>query len=195
MKKIGRILLKIVEEVPAIVVAVFLALIVNDCNENRKEDQLALSSLKALEAELLQNQESLRRNIAANLLEVKEMRADLDSLSTVGLENMSSVRVGISQTILQKSAWDMAILSGSTRQFDASVLTQLAEIYGLQELYDEMSVNYFKELGSVQFYKPDQEKERLQAGLQVHQLTNDISNQLMELYEQVTPQIKAETKK
>ncbi len=195
MKKLGQILLKIVEEVPAIVVAVFLALVVNDCNENRKENQLAISSLRALEAELLQNEESLRRNIDSNQIEAEEMRADLDSLKTVGLENMSSVRVGISQTILQRSAWDMAILSGSTRQFDAPVLTELAEIYGLQELYDEMSVNYFKELGSVQFYKPDQEQERLQAGLQVHQLTNDISNQLMELYDRVIPKIKAETKK
>lgn len=195
MKKLGRILLKIVEEVPAIVVAVFLALVVNDCNENRKENQLATSSLVALEAELLQNQESLDRNIAANRLEVKEMRSDLDSLRTVGLENMSSVRVGISQTILQRSAWDMAILSGSTRQFEAEVLTELAEIYGLQELYDEMSVNYFKELGSVQFYRPKQEQERLQASIQVHQLTSDISNQLMQLYESVIPKITAETKK
>lgn len=195
MKKIGRILLKIVEEVPAIVVAVFLALVVNDCNENRKENQLALSSLRALEVELMQNQESLEQNMAANQLEAEEMRADLDSIRTVGLENMSTVRVGISQTILQRSAWDLAILSGSTRQFDTSLLTELAEIYGLQELYDEVSVNYFKELSSVQFYKPDQEKERLQAGLQVHQVTNDISTQLIDLYAEVIPKITAETKK
>lgn len=195
MKKIGQILLKIIEEVPAIVVAVFLALVVNDCNENRKEQQLALSSLRALEAELMQNEESLEQNIASNQLEVAEMRADLDSLRTVGLENMTNVRIGISQTILRRSAWDMAILSGSTRQFDAALLNELAEIYGLQELYDEMSVNYFKELGSVQFYKSDQEKERLQAGLQVHQLTNDISRQMMELYGKVIPKITAETKK
>ncbi len=195
MKKIGRILLKIVEEVPAIVVAVFLALVVNDCNENRKESQLALSSLRALEVELKQNQESLEQNMTANHLEAEEMRADLDSLRTVGLENMSTVRVGISQTILQRSAWDLAILSGSTRQFDTSLLTELAEIYGLQELYDEVSVNYFKELSSVQFYKPDQERERLQAGLQVHQVTNDISKQLIDLYARVVPKITAETKK
>lgn len=195
MKKIGRILLKIVEEVPAIVVAVFLALVVNDCNENRKENQLAFSSLQALGAELMQNQEALDQNMASNQLEVAEMRADLDSLRSVGLENMTNVRVGISQTILQRSAWDMAILSGSTRQFDATLLTELAEIYGLQELYDEMSVNYFKELGSVAFYKPDQEKERLQAGLQVHQLTNDISKQLMGLYDRVIPKIITEAKK
>lgn len=195
MKKLGRILLKIVEEVPAIVVAVFLALVVNDCNENRKEHQLAVSSLKALQAELMQNQESLENNMVSNQLEVAEMRADLDSLKAVGIENMSSVTVGINQTILQKSAWEMAILSGSTRQFDTTLLAELTQIYGLQELYDEMSVSYFKELGSVQFYKPDQEKERLQASLQVHQVTSDISNQLMSLYKSVIPKITAITKK
>ncbi|NRB47330.1 MAG: hypothetical protein HRU41_06625 [Saprospiraceae bacterium] len=96
MKKLGRILLKIIEEVPAIVVAVFLALVVNNCNENRKEHQLADSSLRALEAELMQNEKSLEKNIASNQLEAATMRADLDSLKAVGIENMSSVTVGIS---------------------------------------------------------------------------------------------------
>lgn len=195
MKKIGRILLKIIEEVPAIVVAVFLALVVNDCNEDRKEYHLAKSSLQALQSELVKNQQSLAENLTSNEREAKEMRADLDSLQRFGLDSMSRLSVGISQTILQKSAWDMAILSGSTRNFGADLLNELTTIYGLQELYDEMAVNYFKELSTIEFYKPGQEKERLQASLQVHQLTHDISKQLLALYEKIIPEIEVDLKK
>ncbi len=195
MKKIGRILLKIIEEVPAIVVAVFLALVVNDCNENRKEYRLATSSLQALESELVKNQQALAANLTANELEAKEMRADLDSLRRFGLDSMSNLSVGISQAMLQKSAWDMAILSGSTRNFRPGLLNDLTTIYGLQELYDEMAVNYFKELSTIEFYKPGQEKERIQASLQVHQLTHDISNQLSKLYDKIIPELTTDLKK
>jgi len=195
MKKIGRTLLKIIEEVPAIVVAVFLALVVNDCNENRKEYHLATSSLQALQSELVKNQQALAQNLTANELEAKEMRADLDSLRMFGLDSMSTLSVGISQAMLQKSAWDMAILSGSTRNFRPGLLNDLTTIYGLQELYDEMAVNYFKELSTIEFYKPGQEKERIQASLQVHQLTHDISNQLSKLYDKIIPELTTDLKK
>ena len=195
MKKIGRILLKIIEEVPAIVVAVFLALVVNDCNEDRKEHHLATSILQALESELVKNQKALAENLIVNELEAKAMRADLDSLRQFGLDSMSSLSVGISQAMLQKSAWDMAILSGSTRNFRPGLLNELTTIYGLQELYDEMAVNYFKELSTIEFYKPGHEKERIQASLQVHQLTHDISNQLSKLYDKIIPELERDLKK
>ncbi len=189
MKKIWTFLRKMLGEAPAILLAVFLALVVNDCNETRKDHLLANKSLAALYIELQNNQEAIQSNRAINEKEVKAMQLDLDSLREFGIENLESISVGITQAVIQASAWDMAILSGATRYFEPEVLRKLTAIYSLQELYDEVTVNYFKELSSADFYRPGIDKERLQATLQVHALSKNIASQLNDLYTTLIPLI------
>lgn len=192
MKKIWTFLLKMLGETPAILLAVFLALVVNDCNENRKDHLLANKSLEALHAELQNNQEAILNNVSVNEEEAKSMRLDLDSLQQLGIENLDGISIGITQAIIQASAWDMAILSGATRYFEPEVLRKLTTVYSLQELYEEVTVNYFKELSSVEFYRPGIEKERLQATLQVHALSKNIATQLSDLYSTLIPLVESQ---
>ncbi len=195
MKKTWSFLRKMLGETPAILLAVFLALVVNDCNETRKDHLLANKSLAALYAELLANQEAIQSNVSINQEEARAMQLDLDSLRQFGIENLDVISIGITQAIIQASAWDMAILSGATRHFEPEVLRKLTTIYSLQQLYDEVTVNYFKELSSADFYRPGIDKERLQATLQVHALSKNIASQLSDLYSTLIPLIESQVEK
>ena len=76
--------------------------------------------------------------------------------------------------------------------YDLLQISRSATAEEIQKAYRKLARKYHPDLHAD---KSDQEKERLQAGLQVHQLTNDISRQMMELYGKVIPKITAETKK
>ena len=111
MSQLRPNLRQVLLEIPAIILAIFLALAVDNCNENRKEKNLANKALEAIILEIQENQSILDSNLIENKLKGEQMQATRDSLITQGDDAKISVSIGYNQIIMSNGAWEMAKLS------------------------------------------------------------------------------------
>jgi Skp family chaperone for outer membrane proteins len=80
MDKMKTVLGKILLEVPAIVLAVFLALAVNNCNEESKQHKAASQTMEAIFKEIQENKAALENNLADNRATMVLLEVVMDSL-------------------------------------------------------------------------------------------------------------------
>ncbi|MCO6486873.1 MAG: hypothetical protein J5I98_00580 [Phaeodactylibacter sp.] len=182
MSQLRPNLRQILLEVPAIILAVFLALAVDNCNENRKEKALANKALEAIVLEIQENLSVLDSNLTANELKREQMQATRDSLLVKGEEAKVSVSIGYNQAIMSNGAWEMAKLSGAIRRFEPRTIQNLSEMYYLQEMYMNLGNQYFAQLASAGFHQNKEELPRIDASLNLIKITESIGNALMASY-------------
>ena len=174
-------LVQLLWEVPAIIIAIFLALAVDNCNDTRKEKAVMRRSLEAISNEIKDNQISLEDNVQGNDSIKQTLLITLDSLRKYE-SSMVSVSIHYEHSILSNAAWESAILNGSTRHFKPKQLQDLAMLYELQEMYYDIGLHYFQQMTSMDFHQEKREKARVEAGIAQITISNDISKGLLSGY-------------
>ncbi|MCO6480459.1 MAG: hypothetical protein J5I94_27705 [Phaeodactylibacter sp.] len=169
-------------EIPAIVLAIFLALAVDNCNENRKEKALAQKALEAIVLEIQGNRAELGSNLADNELKRKQMQDTRDSLIALGEEAKVSVSIGYNQILMSNGAWEMAKLSGAIRRFEPRTIQNLSELYHLQDMYINLGNEYFRQLASISFHQSRAELPRLDASLNLIKMADSMGKSAMNGY-------------
>lgn len=174
-------LLQLLWEVPAIIIAIFLALAVDNCNDNRKDKAVMKRSLQAITNEIKDNQSSLEGNVLDNDSIKQTLLVTLDSLRNFE-RSMVSVSIHYEHSILSNAAWESAILNGSTRHFNPRQLQDLATLYELQEMYYDIGLHYFQQMTSMDFHQEKREKARVEAAIAQITISGDISRGLLQGY-------------
>lgn len=126
----GAILL----EASFVVLGVVLAFSINQCRENRSEEERAAHALETIRQEISKN-----RALVAENFEYHSYL--MDTLKTyrrpeAGLPSMQVFHRGfISQGQPLSTAWETALVTDALKETDYDRLIQLSEVYHLQEKY------------------------------------------------------------
>lgn len=120
---------EILIEAASVVLALLLALAVNEWHDRRQENERAFDARRAILAELRANSSEIQSSRAALKDIVQTLRGALDDSkpATSKLE----VRLGIS--LLSAAAWRAALATQASQRIDFDWITRVAKVYELQE--------------------------------------------------------------
>lgn len=183
MTKIKTTLSQVLLEVPAVVLAVFLALAVNNCNEEHKQQAAAARTLDAIRLEVQQNKSALENNLKDNKVRSQLLTSAKDSIKLTGTTEGIDIELGYDQTFLSRAAWEMAQITGATQHFEPDLVQQLSLLYDLQGMYLEQGNHFLQQIATVEFYKSaDHPKAQLDATMGLIRLTEAIGESALEQY-------------
>ncbi|MCI4646892.1 hypothetical protein [Phaeodactylibacter sp.] len=183
MTAFKTILSQVLLEVPAVVLAVFLALAVNNCNEERKQEAAAAKTMEAILLEVKQNRSALENNLKDNRLRSQQLSAARDTIKLKGTADGIDLELGYDQTFLSRAAWEMAQITGATQHFAPELVQQLSLLYDLQNMYLEQGNQFLQQIATVDFYQAaDHPKAQLDATLGLIHLAEAIGQSTLEQY-------------
>jgi len=178
-------LTKILWEIPIIVLAVFLALLVENIADERREKLKSDEALKAIWSEIEQNGEKLGADYHKNKEQLDRYASVRDSINQFGPEGFS-MSLNYEHTLLSDAAWQRSILTGSTRRIDPVMVQRFSTIYELQELLSELGTTYFKQISSVEFHRDKDGMARADAMASLLQINHGIAGALLGSYEGIS---------
>ena len=183
MTQFKTILSQVLLEVPAVVLAVFLALAVNNCNEEGKQEAAAAKTMEAILLEVKQNRSALDNNLKDNRLRSQQLSAAKDTIKLKGTADGIDLELGYDQTFLSRAAWEMAQITGATQHFEPELVQQLSLLYDLQNMYLEQGNQFLQQIATVDFYQAtDHPKAQLDATLGLIHLAEAIGQSTLEQY-------------
>ena len=175
---------KIIWEIFAIVLAVLLALALDNYNENRKEKKLAEYALQSILTEVENNLASIKENYQKNQERLEQLILTRDTLIKMGKEALDGgISLYYEQTILSNGAWEMAKLTGTTQQLSPDLLQDLSQIHSLQQMYATTGQNYFLQIASIEFNSENNEKAKIDALVNLIAISGGVSQALIRNYE------------
>ncbi len=129
--------------------AVFLALVAEEWQEDRDRQELADRALRGIIHEIRSNLDELERNEQLN-------RTNLEQLSRAAAEmergvEIDELSVNYNVALTSSAAWDAARMSQAVHYLDLEIMTSLAELYEVQSLYERAQhglVDRLADLGS-----------------------------------------------
>ncbi len=136
-------------EAAFVFLAVFLALVAEEWQEDRDRQELADRALRGIIHEIRSNLDELERNEQLN-------RTNLEQLSRAAAEmergvEIDELSVNYNVALTSSAAWDAARMSQAVHYLDLEVMTSLAELYEVQSLYERAQhglVDRLADLGS-----------------------------------------------
>jgi hypothetical protein len=120
---------EILIEAASIVLALLLALAVNEWHDRRQENERALDARRAILAELRANSAEIRSSRAALKDIVQTLRGALDDSKPAA--NKLKIDLGIS--LLSAAAWRAALATQASQRIDFDWITRIAKVYELQD--------------------------------------------------------------
>jgi type II secretory pathway component PulM len=120
---------EILIEAASVVLALLLALAVNEWHERRQENERALDARRAILAELRANSAEIRSSRAALKDIVQTLRGALDDSKPAA--NKLKIDLGIS--LLSAAAWRAALATQASQRIDFDWITRIAKVYELQD--------------------------------------------------------------
>ncbi|HEX6134093.1 MAG TPA: hypothetical protein VFZ24_09020 [Longimicrobiales bacterium] len=154
-------LLRVSVESLLIVMSILLALAVDEWREGRNYQELAQHSLEIFGREIEQNLAMLSEIVPYHVGlrdVVTDMAAHPDRVVDV-----HSILEGLEPTVLQNTAWETALATGSFRYIDVATVSKLSLMYGLQQRYQATSGR--PELYVTSATTPEQKLEQMQHAL------------------------------
>lgn len=143
--KWNKLFYEIVVMVLPVMLGVYLGLLANDWNEERKENQKLENVLKSMEGEILHNQEvveeslSYFRQLADSIYYMKDKSVTPSSFS---------FWQGLNPPLLKNASFQTAMLTGVLTNLDIETLEQLGTSYSLQEDLKEQTNTYVQSITS-----------------------------------------------
>lgn len=147
---------KILFEFFSITFAVILGFLVNQWNEDRKNKNLADTSLQSIRDEIEDNQKKLKNKI-------EEHHQNLELITSIreALKNdtdPSDDSVSVSFVFTNSSAWETAKLTQATSYMPIETVTQMSLVYDMQAYYER----YFKDYTLKQAFNPNTDKDEFE---------------------------------
>lgn len=171
---------KIIVEFVSIVVAVFMALLVDEWKDNHNNKQLARNAMENITLEIQKNYDSVLVYHQTYNLRIKE----IDSL--LYLIRMKSPNVslkGYQFVILYGTAWDAAKLTQAFNYMEFEEVGKLSDIYNLQNIYNTTVQNIMNDLLFTEDADSYDEAEKvLQRHKRVFSGINGFEDQLLDSY-------------
>jgi hypothetical protein len=136
----GRSLLAMVLQVVLIAVGVFLGLAGEEWRQDRENRRLATETLRRFRTEIAANR--------ATVLEIKdyhaERYAELNAYFAAPVETRGAVELrfaGVRAPRFQRTAWELALASGTIAYIDPELAFVLSQTYGDQSMTDQLGAN------------------------------------------------------
>ena len=121
-------------EAASIVLAVLLALAVDEWRENRSQQQQAYAALMNISIELKDNQKVLKLIHANNIETVKAMAENPASAGEPGQDEERNFIPGLQ---LRETAWETMLSTGVSGNVDYETILELSATYSLQRVYKD----------------------------------------------------------
>jgi len=139
-----------------IVISILVALALDEWRETRENDETVRQALLNFHSEIGQNKSRIEDSAPFNqgLLDVLQMRyqeGDVDSVN----EFVNMVE-SYSPAVLQSTAWETALATGSLAKMDYNLVSALSLTYSLQGRYQAATRTGMDDLMSPQNLTPDQ---------------------------------------
>jgi len=170
-------------EIISIVLAVLLALAVDEWRENRANAQLARETLRRITVELKLNVTELESIIKKHQAMHDQLKGLLDNNQIKVDESENDINFKIQLGVLHRSAWQTAIFTQAFRHMDFQVVQELSEIYEVHDLYKVHLENIIKNLSSANLYFDDRVPAQLRALLQDIKTGLDLEKGLLTLHQ------------
>jgi hypothetical protein len=146
-KKFRSRLPDILFEIGSVVLAVLLALAVNEWRQNRQNKNLAKYARRSIVAELQSNQSELRGSLDNNRLVIARFRGQIDSVEKGILHGIAGTGINVAQ--LTSSAWKTAQAAQALRYMDFDWLLSASRMYDMQELFVDNQKEMIRSLGEM----------------------------------------------
>ena len=172
-------------EVVFLVVALFLALAVDEAWEDHENGVAANLALTRIHQELDGNRQLIKEENEQHKLELQRIQpviVQLDSQSSIPEDFDPNLNLQIS--ILRDTAWRSAQLTDVLKYLPYEQIQSLASVYSLQELYQSQMSQVFNYQGNVEFIQAEPEVQ-LRSAFQSLLKTYVIEQALLDAYGQV----------
>ena len=141
---------RVLFESALIVVSILVALALDEWRDNRQNDQLIKHALSNFVSEIRQNKARVEDAAPFNqgLRNVLNRHYQDDDITSV--DEFVTMVESYSPLVLQSSAWDTALATGSLAKMDYNVVSALSLTYSLQRRYVQVNHSSMAELTSPQ---------------------------------------------
>ena len=141
---------RVLFESALIVVSILVALALDEWRDNRQNDQLIKHALSSFVSEIRQNKARVEDAAPFNqgLRNVLSRHYQDDDISSV--DEFVTMVESYSPVVLQSSAWDTAMATGSLAKMDYNVVSALSLTYSMQNRYIQTTSSSMAELTSPQ---------------------------------------------
>ena len=139
-----------------IVVSIMVALALDEWRESRQDDETVRQALLNFRSEIDQNKARIEDAAPFNegLLNVLQNRYEEDDIATV--DEFVNMVESYAPVVLQSTAWDTALATGSLAKMDYNLVSALSLTYSLQNRYQMATRSGMDSLMSPQNLSPDQ---------------------------------------
>jgi hypothetical protein len=120
---------EILIEAASVVIAVLLAMAVNQWHDDQQERERASAARNAIVAELRENRQELDSALPKLKGIVSELKDALDEKKP----HPSEMNVNLGISLLSAAAWHAALATQASQRIDFAWMTRIAKVYELQE--------------------------------------------------------------
>lgn len=170
-------------EVFSVILAILLALWVNQYQQQKEQKENANIQLKRITKEVKRNLNSLYLHNEKNNERLSYSRKLINDLKGKSLDNSERIiSLGYSFTQLENTEWEVAKLTGTIAQMEADTISVLSQIYLAQKLYGNHWAEFIKQFASGNIDIQDRkETDKYLGAIQFSTMT---SNRLIGYYDQ-----------
>jgi|GEM_PF-3276223 len=173
---VGKLLIEMV----SIVLAVLLALAVDQWREGRSNETLAREALNRIVAELKANVTELEEVLKDHQVVSDRLKNVIEKLEKAEDDPGIQINFNFTLGILKRTAWQTAIVTQAVRYMDFQVVQELSEIYEVVDIYKSHMENTIKNLSSLNLYSEDRIPMHFKALLRDAQTAIDLGEGLLE---------------
>ncbi len=134
-------------EASFIFLAVLLALLAEEWRERKDRRELAERALSGIVAEIRANRDEIVKNQQENRAQLEDLRDVIEAMRAGVEPDELSINYDVSLT--STAAWEAARMSQAVHFMSLEVVTDLAELYELQELFERTQDGFMDSMVSI----------------------------------------------
>ena len=186
---------RVVFESALITVSILLALGLDEWRENRETEATIRQAMSNFLSEIRQNKSRVDDAAPFNqgLHDVIQQRYDHGDIQT--LSDFISIMDSYSPVVLQSTAWETALATGSLAEMDYGLVSALSLTYGLQSRYEQSNRGAISRLTSPQVLSKDTLDLAIYNSLQYLETVTNMETELAVVYTEATGVVELNWKK
>ncbi len=186
---------RVIFESALITVSILLALGLDEWRENREVEETIRQAMSNFLSEIRQNKARVDDAAPFNkglhdVIDQRDKQGDIQTMSEF-IDIMDSY----SPVVLQSTAWETALATGSLAKMDYGLVSALSLTYGLQSRYEQTNRSAMARLTSPQVLSPDTLDLAIYNSLQYLEDVTSMETELAVVYTEATSVIEMSWKK
>jgi len=177
---------RVIFESALITVSILLALGLDEWRENREVEETIRQAMSNFLSEIRQNKARVDDAAPFNkglhdVIEQRNQQGDIQSMS-----DFLGIMDSYSPVVLQSTAWETALATGSLAKMDYGLVSALSLTYGLQSRYEQTNRGAVSRLTSPQVLSPDTLDLAIYNSLQYLENVTSMETELAVVYTEAT---------